>query len=117
MRVANEMRKGENPELVESAEELYRSLFGCYNMRLAALGVTMKEILFEMVKAMAAQAGLHKLPVLSEELVKRGGVTSHSSLKVASRWSVGQGFDVGKGGGNDQNSNTIPHTLWPSDDK
>ena len=117
MRVANEMRKGENPELVESAEELYSSLFGFYNMRLAALGVPTKEILVEIVNAMAAQAGLHKLPVLSEELVKRSGVTSHSSLKVASRWSVGQGFDVGKGGGNDQNSNTIPHILWPSDDK
>ena len=61
MRVANELRKGEAPELVESAEELYRSLFGCYNMRLAALGVTTKEILFEMVNAMAVQAGLHML--------------------------------------------------------
>ena len=98
MKAAKEMRSGENPELLENAEAVYRSLLGYYHTRLKGLtpktGTSLsRRSLVETVNSLAAQSGLQELPTVSEALAKQVGT---KGLNVRSQWSIGQGFDVGQ---------------------
>jgi ATP-dependent RNA helicase MSS116 len=97
MRAAKEMRSGENPELVENAQDLYRTLLGYYNSQFKGLQREgSKRLLVDTVNAIASQAGLHELPSVPEKLAKQVGVMGHSGLNTRSPWSAGQSFDVGR---------------------
>ena len=94
MRIAQEMRAGENDKLVQNAKELYLSLFGYYALRLRALGVDSKTTLIELMNAFAAQTGLHEMPAIPEKVAKHAGVMGNPSLRILTRWSAGRRFDV-----------------------
>jgi ATP-dependent RNA helicase MSS116 len=97
MRAAKEMRSGENPELVENAQDLYRTLLGYYNTQFKGLQKEgSKRLLVDTVNAIASQAGLRELPFIPEKLAKQAGVMGHSGLNIRSPWSAGQSFDVGR---------------------
>jgi ATP-dependent RNA helicase MSS116 len=97
--VLHQTRTGSHPELAKAAESVYRSLFGFYNGRLAAIGIRSKDPLVEMANSFAGQAGLQALPSLSEKLAQQFGLQRHPGVTVRSRWSGGSEFDVGRGRG------------------
>jgi ATP-dependent RNA helicase MSS116 len=97
--VLHQTRTGSQPELAKAAESVYRSLFGFYNGRLAAIGIRSKDPLVDMANQFAGQAGLQALPSLSTKLAQQFGLTRHPGVTVRSRWSGGDEFDVGRGRG------------------
>lgn len=97
--ILHQTRTGSQPEIAKAAESVYRSLFGFYNGRLAAIGIRSKDPLVEMANSFAGQAGLQSLPSLSEKLAQQFGLQRHPGVTVRSRWSGGSEFDVGRGRG------------------
>jgi len=96
MRITQEIRTGEAPELEGDAKAAYRSLLGFYHTRFRSLGVRSTDALIKTVNGFAAQAGLQELPPISEKLALQLGVKNHPSLNIRSRWSPGGNFDVGR---------------------
>jgi ATP-dependent RNA helicase MSS116 len=97
--ILHDTRTGKNPDLAKAAESVYRSLFGFYNGRLAAIGIRSKDPLVEMANTFAGLAGLQALPQLTEKLVAQFGLRGHKGISVNSRWGGGDEFNVGRGGG------------------
>jgi ATP-dependent RNA helicase MSS116 len=95
--VLHDVRTGGRPELAKAAESVYRSIFGFYTGRLAAIGIRSKDPLVEMANSFAGQAGLQTLPLLSDKLAQQFGVQRHPAVNIRKGWSGGSEFDVGRG--------------------
>jgi len=102
MCIAQEMREGHQPELLENAEEVYRNQLGYYTTRLKGfLGTrngssSKKGVLVETINSMAAQCGLYELPAITDAQAKQMGLFGNPGLNVHARWTAGQSFDVGR---------------------
>lgn len=85
-------------DMVERAEDCYRSLVGFYFSRLKQLGIRRPgDIVVDMINAFADEAGLEERPGISYSVAEQYGIRDHPRITVRS--GRGGGFGGGSRGG------------------